>query len=777
METNHNQIVSLIWTIADDVLRDVFLRGQYRDVILPMVVLRRLDALLEPTKDAVEEELKEQKELGLEDIDEDALKDITGLSYFNTSRWTLNRLKSQASDNNDLLYDNFVEYLNGYSENVRDVLKNFEYYAKARKLADNDRLLSIIERITDNRINLTDQDQKDPDGLILPALTNHGMGTVFEELLRRFNEENNEEAGEHFTPRDAIRLLARLVFDPVINDLPKVITMHDPAEGSGGMLTEGREYIIGKGVRPQAILLSGMEINPETYAISKSDLIIKGVDPSGLRNGNTITDDAFQGQTFGYQITNPPYGKSWKTDKEKIYHDGQLLDSRFELPLTNFAGEQEVLDCTPRTSDGQLLFILEMIDKMKPLDQQPQGSRIASIHNGSSLFTGDAGSGESNIRRYLIENDMVDAIIQLPNNIFYNTGITTYIWLLTNKKSDKRRGKVQLIDASQAFEKLRKNQGSRNCTITPDFQDQILKIYMDFVEQEDDKVNSKVFDNDDFRYYSITIDRPLRLRSQFNALKIDELLYDKGELELSKWLYQTYGERVFSGLDNEVPAIKEYLNDNDTKLTDKKLAKLISTKEWKARRELMEAAKILMHEVGIEAFMDYNLFTEQINKVAKNLKLSASAAQLKTIARAMSETDPEAKPVVKKVHKANSKDIETLQTTYEIADERLKDYGYSPSEKLFVEYESDGDLRDTEKIPVKEDIYEYFQREVRPYVADAWINLTAKKPNTMIGCEISFNKYFYKPAPLRTLEENERDILELDKQSQGFIQSLFNEML
>ena len=777
METNHNQIVSLIWTIADDVLRDVFLRGQYRDVILPMVVLRRLDALLEPTKDAVEEELKEQKELGLEDIDEDALKDITGLSYFNTSRWTLNRLKSQASDNNDLLYDNFVEYLNGYSENVRDVLKNFEYYAKARKLADNDRLLSIIERITDNRINLTDQDQKDPDGLILPALTNHGMGTVFEELLRRFNEENNEEAGEHFTPRDAIRLLARLVFDPVINDLPKVITMHDPAEGSGGMLTEGREYIIGKGVRPQAILLSGMEINPETYAISKSDLIIKGVDPSGLRNGNTITDDAFQGQTFGYQITNPPYGKSWKTDKEKIYHDGQLLDSRFELPLTNFAGEQEVLDCTPRTSDGQLLFILEMIDKMKPLDQQPQGSRIASIHNGSSLFTGDAGSGESNIRRYLIENDMVDAIIQLPNNIFYNTGITTYIWLLTNKKSDKRRGKVQLIDASLAFEKLRKNQGSRNCTITPDFQDQILKIYMDFVEQEDDKVNSKIFDNDDFRYYSITIDRPLRLRSQFNALKIDELLYDKGELELSKWLYQTYGERVFSGLDNEVPAIKEYLNDNDTKLTDKKLAKLISTKEWKARRELMEAAKMLMHEVGTEAFMDYNLFTEQINKVAKNLKLSASAAQLKTIAHAMSETDPEAKPVVKKVHKANSKDIETLQTTYEIVDERLKDYGYSPSEKLFVEYESDSDLRDTEKIPVKEDIYEYFQREVRPYVADAWINLTAKKPNTMIGCEISFNKYFYKPAPLRTLEENERDILELDKQSQGFIQSLFNEML
>ena len=773
METNHNQIVSLIWSIADDVLRDVFLRGQYRDVILPMVVLRRLDALLEPTKDAVESELKEQIEMGLEDIDEDALKDITRLSYFNTSRWTLNRLKSRASDNNDLLYDNFVEYLNGYSENVRDVLKNFEYYAKARKLADNDRLLSMIERITDPRINLTDQDQRDPDGLVLPALTNHGMGTVFEELLRRFNEENNEEAGEHFTPRDAIQLLARLVFDPIIDNLPKVISMRDPAEGSGGMLTEGREYLISKGVRPNAILLAGMEINPETYAISKSDLIIKGVDPSGLRLGNTITDDAFQGQTFGYQITNPPYGKSWKTDKEKIYHDKQLLDRRFELLLTKFTGEDEILDCTPRTSDGQLLFMLEMIDKMKPLDQQPQGSRIASIHNGSSLFTGDAGSGESNIRRYLVENDLVDAIIQLPNNIFYNTGITTYIWILTNKKPEKRRGKVQLIDASQAFEKLRKNQGSRNCTITPDFQDQILKVYMDFVEQDGEKISSKIFDGDDFRYYNVTIERPLRLRSQFNALKIDEMLYDKGELELSKWLYQTYRDKVFMGLDDEIPAIKEYLNDNDIKMTDKKLAKLISVKEWRARREMMETAKQLMHLLGTEEFRDYNLFSAVVAITAKEQKLNVSATQLKTITRAMSWTDPTAAAVIKKEHKKNSKDIEVLESIYGVNHERLHNYGYRLNhEGVYLEYEPDSDLRDTEKIPIKEDIYEYFMREVRPYVSDAWINL----PPTKIGCEISFNKYFYKPAPLRSLEENERDIRELDAQSQGFIQSLFENL-
>lgn len=773
MESNHSQIVSFIWSIADDVLRDVFLRGQYRDVILPMVVLRRLDALLEPTKEAVEQELREQKESGLEDIDEGALMDVTGLSYFNTSRWTLNRLKSQATDNNDLLYDNFVEYLNGYSENVRDVLKNFEYYAKAQKLAKNDRLLSMIERITDLRINLTDKDQRDPDGIILPALTNHGMGTIFEELLRRFNEENNEDAGEHFTPRDAIRLLARLIFEPVKDNLPKTISLHDPAEGSGGMLTESREYLLNQGVRDSAILLSGTEINPETYAICKSDLIIKGVEPSGMHLGNTITDDYFRGQYFGYQITNPPYGKSWKTDKEKIYHEKTLLDSRFELPLKNFAGEVELLDCTPRTSDGQLLFLLEMVDKMNPLENQPQGSRIASIHNGSSLFTGDAGSGESNIRRYLIEHDLVDAIIQLPNNIFYNTGISTYVWVLTNKKSDNRRGKVQLIDASQAFEKLRKNQGSRNCTITPEFQDAILRTYMDFAVKDDEKVRSKIFDNDDFCFYSVTIERPLRLRCQFNVLKIDELLYDKTEMELTKWLYGTYHNRVFKGLDEEIPAIKEYLNDNEIKIKDKKFQKLINPKEWKSRRDLMNMAQILLRAVGTDVYMDYNAFFEKITTANKETGLKASAGQLKTIARAMCQTDPEAAPVIKKEHKLSSADIEKLTKFFGIKQGLLADYGFISSAKgTYVEYEADGDLRDTEKIPVKEDIYAYFQREVRPYVADAWINL----PPTKIGCEISFNKYFYKPVPLRTLEENERDILELDAKSQGFIQSLFENL-
>lgn len=774
MDISQSQIVSFIWGIADDCLRDVFVRGQYRDVILPMVVLRRFDALLETTKDAVEEEIKAQRDIGLDEdsFDEGALCDITKLSFYNTSKWTLNRIKSQATDNNDLLYNNFVEYLNGYSENVKDVLRNFDYYAKAKRLADNDRLLSVIEKITDPHINLTDRPVNDPDGLPLPPLSNIAMGTIFEELLRKFNEENNEETGAHFTPRDAIALLARLVFEPVKDNLPKTISLYDPAEGSGGMLTEGRDYLMSLGVSSSAIQLSGTEINPETYAICKADLIIKGVDPSGMHLGNTITDDNFRGKTFGYCITNPPYGKSWKTDKARIYHDGALIDHRFELPLTNFKGETEVVDSTPRTSDGQLLFILEEVNKMKPVEYQPQGSRVASVHNGSSLFTGDAGSGESNIRRYLIENDLVDAIVQLPNNIFYNTGISTYVWILTNKKANHRQGKVQLIDASQAFEKLRKNQGSRNCTITPEHAEMIVQSYMTFSNQEATEgspIVSKIFNNDDFRYFSVTIERPLRLRAQFSALKVDELLYDNKDLEFTKYLYQTYGNAVFTGLTDKITEIKEYLAEEEIKKTDKQLEGLISAKKWTERKELLDAAQKIMHIIGTDVYMDYNVFADKVAAAAKNEKMKLTAGQLKTICRAMSVADPEAKPVIKKELKLGAKEYAELTDSFGISEERLSDYGIIAEGKKFVQYEPDSDLRDGEKIPVTEDIYEYFQREVRPYVADAWIDL----PSTKIGCEISFNKYFYKPAPLRSLAENEADILALDEQSQGFIKSLF----
>lgn len=773
MDSSHAQMVSLIWNIADDVLRDVFVRGQYRDVILPMVVLRRLDALLEPTKDAVEEEYNYQTKGGVKD--EDGLKEAAGQNFYNTSKWTLSRLKSQATGDKEVLLTNFIEYLNGFSTNVHEVLKSFDFYNKAKKLTDRDRLLAIIERVTDPYLNLTDKPQRDPDGLTIPALTNIGMGQVFEELLRRFNEENNEEAGEHFTPRDVIALLCNLVFAPIMHDLPKIITIYDPACGSGGMLTEGYEYLVKNGVDPTAIRLNGNEVNPETFAICKSDLIIKGVDPDGIHLDNTLVpEDTRSGKQFGFMLTNPPYGKSWSEDKKKMFDDKTLLDERFYVPLPNYVGDVENYASVPRVSDGQLLFMMELVDKMKALQLQPQGSRAASIHNGSSLFTGDAGSGESNIRRFLVENDMVEAIIQLPNNIFYNTGISTYCWVLTNYKREERRGKVQLIDASQAAEPLRKNQGNRNCEITEKMRGFIMQAYNEFEEREstaDYPVSSKIFDNDGFRFFSVSVLRPLRLRSQMDFAKAEELLYDKGNREISGWLYDSYGQRVFEGLADNVMEIREYLQSNDIKLTDKKLKELIDPKKWQDRRALADAAVKLCEEIGSEIFMDYEIFTERLGSACEKLKLKLGKAELKTIARTMSETDPNAAPVVDKVVKAKSKDIETLLNTYEVTADQLPYYGYYPAAKgSYIHYESDTSLSDKEEVPVSEYILEYFKREVEPYVTDAWIDL----PKTLIGCEISFNKYFYRPAPLRTLAENHEELVALENESHELLRSLLN---
>lgn len=776
MDISQSKIVSFIWSIADDCLRDVFLRGQYRDVILPMVVLRRFDALLEPTKKAVLDEVDNEHSCGFvdKDLDADTLKDVAGVPFYNISKWTLSALKSNFAGNEDALCENFEEYLNGFDKEVRNVIEKFGLHEKAKRLAGAKRLGSVLEKILDPYLNLTDREMTDPDGLPLPAVSNIAMGTIFEELLRKFNEENNEESGAHFTPRDAVSLLARLVFEPV-KVLPKTISLYDPACGSGGMLTESFKYLTEeKGVNENAITLAGTEINPETYAICKADLIIKGVATEDIKLGNTITQDNFTGKTFGYCITNPPYGKSWKTDKDEIYHDGELNDNRFRLKLKNFLGREEDVDCTPRTSDGQLLFILEEINKMKPIANQLQGSRIASIHNGSSLFTGDAGQGESNIRRYLIEHDLVDAIIQLPNNIFYNTGIATYVWLLTNKKEDSRKGRVQLIDASQAFEKLRKNQGNRNCTITSAYAEQIVQCYMacrDQVATPDCPIESKVFNGDDFRYYAVTIERPLRLRAQFSALKVDELLFDAKEEELSHYLYNTYGEVLFEGLDDRVTEFRNYLNEQEIKKTDKQITALVASKAWTERRDLKQAAQTLMNAVGTDVFMDYNEFYDRVVKAARAAKLKLTGAQLKSICRTMAEIAPEAKPVISKVLKADAKEIAELTNDYGIPSDQLADYGIFVHGDHFVQYEPDSNLRDSEKIPVCEQIYDYFMREVRPYVADAWIEI----PQTRIGCEISFNKYFYKPTPLRTLAENEADIRALDAQSQGFIEAILGE--
>ena len=422
--TVHNKLVSFIWSIADDCLRDVYVRGKYRDVILPMVVLRRIDTLLEPKKSAVMEEVKfQQEELKLTEFDARGLQDASGYIFYNTSKWTLQNLYNTATNSQQMLQANFDDYLNGFSSNVKEIIDRFKLRSQIRHMADKDVLLSVLEKFTSPNINFTPDEKIDPDGRKLAPLTNLGMGYVFEELIRKFNEENNEEAGEHFTPREVIELMTHLIFKPLQNNLPVIMTIYDPACGSGGMLTEAQNFIQDPdgNIRSHSdVYLYGKELNDETYAICKSDMMIKGNNPENIRCGSTLATNEFAGTNFDFMLSNPPYGKSWVTDQKQIKDGKDVIDSRFIVVLKDYWGNEEPADATPRSSDGQLLFLMEMVNKMKPLTQNPNGSRIASVHNGSSLFTGDAGGGESNIRRYIIENDLLDAIIQLPTNLFYN---------------------------------------------------------------------------------------------------------------------------------------------------------------------------------------------------------------------------------------------------------------------------------------------------------------------------------------------------------------------
>ncbi|MEO0890478.1 MAG: class I SAM-dependent DNA methyltransferase, partial [Pseudomonadota bacterium] len=382
--------------------------------------------------------------------------------------------------NQQILLANFEDYLNGFSDNVKEIVECFNLKAQIRHMAGKDVLLDVVEKFVSPYINLTPEVKEDPEGNKLPALTNLGMGYVFEELIRKFNEENNEEAGEHFTPREVIELMTHLVFDPIKDNLPLSITVYDPACGSGGMLTETQNFVEEKyPASNRDIYLYGKEINDETYAICKSDMMIKGNNPENIRVGSTLSTDEFSSERFDFMLSNPPYGKSWASEQKHIKDGKEVVDGRFKVTLKDYWGVESEQDAIPRSSDGQLLFLMEMVTKMKSPQVSPLGARIASVHNGSSLFTGDAGSGESNIRRYIIENDMLDAIVQLPNNLFYNTGITTYIWLLNNNKSESRQGKVQLIDASLLSRKLRKNLGNKNCEFSPEHIAEIVSTYLD----------------------------------------------------------------------------------------------------------------------------------------------------------------------------------------------------------------------------------------------------------------------------------------------------------
>ncbi len=766
----HNKIVSFIWSIADDCLRDVYVRGKYRDVILPMFVLRRLDCLLEPSKEAVMEELKFQREdAGFSDLDPEGLKEASGYVFYNTSPWTLKMLVDTATNNRQILEANFKAYLDGFSDNVKEIVDKFKLRSQVSHMAAKDVLLEVLEKFTSPFINLTHQEARDPDGRKIPPLTNLGMGYVFEELIRKFNEENNEEAGEHFTPREVIDLMTHILFEPVKDSLPPLITVYDPACGSGGMLTEAQDFITDPEGQIRAtvdVYLYGKEINDETYAICKSDMMIKGNNPEHIKCGSTLAGDDFAGLRFDFMLSNPPYGKSWAGDQKYILDGKEVIDRRFQVELKDFRGVKECVAATPRSSDGQLLFLMEMVNKMKELNRGPAGSRIASVHNGSSLFTGDAGGGESNIRRHIIENDYLEAIIQLPNNLFYNTGITTYIWLLSNKKAAGRRGKVQLLDASQMFRKLRKNLGAKNCEFAPEHIREITRLYLEMPHEG----VSKVFDNSDFGYFKVTVERPSRKAAQFTPERIAGLRFVPALREVMEWAWEKWGAEIYTKLAEHRKSIEAHLEKEEISLTTKNSRALFDTGSWSFQQVLMEVAQLLMATIGQELFLDFNLFTEKVDACLKANKIKLTAGEMNQLLNAVIWYDEKAQRVVKKVHKLSGKKLDELLAELSCGKEQLADFGYWPSKCKgeYVEYESESDLRDTENVPLKENIHDYFLREVRPHVDEAWVNLDLTK----IGYEVSFNKYFYQHKPLRSLEEVTRDILTLEAETEGLLKRL-----
>jgi type I restriction enzyme M protein len=500
----YNSIVSFIWGIADDCLRDVYVRGKYRDVILPMTVIRRLDAMLEETKPAV---LTMKKQLDSAKIDNQwpALCNAAGQAFCNASPFLLKDLTSRSKA--QTLKADFTAYLDGFSPNVQLILDKFKFRNQIDTMVDADILGAVIEKFTSSDINLSPNPiYKDAEKTILKhsGLDNHGMGTIFEELIRKFNEENNEEAGEHWTPRDVVELMADLVFMPIADKIKDAsYSCYDGACGTGGMLTVAQDRLLTLAHRRNkdvAIHLFGQEVQPETFAICTADMLLKGdgEEAGHIMYGSTLSDDQHASRQFDFMLSNPPYGKSWKTDAEKMGGKKDILDTRFNTYLEG----GEAMQMIPRTSDGQLLFLLNNVSKMKK--DTELGSRIVEVHNGSSIFTGDAGSGESNARRYLFENDLVEAIIALPDKMFYNTPLNTYIWVLTNKKEERRKGKVQLIDAIELKKPLRKKLGDKSNELTSEFRKRIMEVFLAFEESD----ISHIYDNEEFGFWEITVLQP-----------------------------------------------------------------------------------------------------------------------------------------------------------------------------------------------------------------------------------------------------------------------------
>ncbi|HHX8289311.1 TPA: type I restriction-modification system subunit M [Vibrio diabolicus] len=753
---NFSQTAAFIWSVAD-LLRGDFKQSQYGRVILPFTLLRRLECVLEPSKDAVVAEHERIKAMNLpEEAQEKFLLRATqslaqpdGLSFFNTSPMNLGKM-GQSN-----IKANLEKYVQSFSKDAREIFEHFKFDEFVGLLEDANLLYKVVKKFATTDLS--------PN-----SISNHDMGLVFEELIRRFAEGSNETAGEHFTPRDIVRLTTSLVFmedDEALTKDGIIRTIYDPTAGTGGFLSSGMEYV--HELNPKAVMRAfGQELNPESYAICKADMLIKGQDVSRIKLGNTLSNDQLPADQFDYMLSNPPFGVDWKKIEGEIKdeHQQKGFDGRFGAGL-------------PRVSDGSLLFLMHLISKMrdkKNVDNQViDGGRIGIILNGSPLFTGGAGSGESEIRRYILEADLLEAIVALPTDMFYNTGIATYVWVLSNKKDPARKGKVQLINGANLSTKMRKSLGSKRHyltdeeirTITKNFGDfeEIDTLTKDGVTDNQKHFASKIFDTHEFGYRRLTIERPLRLSAQITDEAVESLRFAPKPFNAvmqavfeqfgTEWDDNTYGTLI------EVEAeVRALIKADFPELKEKQIKDVLDSKLWLSQKALMDAAKALQVTVGdnlggkAKQSDDFNQFELTLKGAFKATGIKFDAKQKKQFTDAITWKNQDAEPVIKKVLKEDAQPI----------------YGAFDYKGKVVEFQQDGDLRDNENVPLDPSVSTstlieiYFKREVQPHVTDAWINADKcdDKDNEIgvVGYEIPFNRHFYVYQPPRALEAIDADL-------------------
>ena len=751
---NFSQVAAFIWSVAD-LLRGDFKQSQYGRVILPFTLLRRLECVLAPTKAEVLAANEKVKQMPLpeEAKEKMLLKATGGLSFFNTSELDLGSLGQKD------IRANLNNYIQNFSKDAREIFEHFKFDEFIGLLDDANLLYKVVQKFAATDLSYS-------------AVSNHEMGLVFEELIRRFAESSNETAGEHFTPRDIVRLTTGLVFSKDDDALTKegiIRTVYDPTAGTGGFLSSGSEYVYEH--NPEAVMrVFGQELNPESYAICKADMLIKGQDVRNIKLGNTLSNDQLAYEKFDYMLSNPPFGVDWKKIEQDIKdeHEQKGFEGRFGAGL-------------PRVSDGSLLFLMHLISKMRDTDSNGQGSRIGIILNGSPLFTGSAGSGESEIRRYILEADLLEAIIALPTDMFYNTGIATYVWVLSNKKDAERKGKVHLINATNLSSKMRKSLGSKRNYLTDEEIRTITQNYGAFEAvdtlahdgESDQKkpFSSKIFNSYEFGYRRVTIERPLRLSAQVSDEAVASLRFaPKPFNAVMQKLYEQYGATwtvdSYGQLTEYEAEIRALIKAEFSELKEKDIKTVLEPKLWLEQRQLFNKAQALQAKIGTAQCDDFNAFDDVLKQALKDANVKLETKEKKQFIDAITWKNADAEPVINKVIKGAENPL----------------YGQFAYKGKVVEFVQDGDLRDAENIALDPSqsttdlIESYFKCEVQPHVPDAWINADKRDARDgeigIVGYEIPFNRHFYVYEPPRDLSEIDADLDAVSREIMALLQEV-----